>query len=451
MTPSTANGQPPTNLSPIDKSERIYSLDIVRGFVLLGILLMNIVGFGLWGAYFDPTVSGGAEGWNLRSWEIATVFFEGTMRGLFSALFGVGMFVLTDRLEKKGGGIKVAEIYFRRTSWLILFGIVHGYLLLWHGEILYSYGLFGLLIFSFRKMAPTKLTIIAIFLMLCGSLWDYAEHRSNTKLVENVALAKQYTSEGKPLTKELTEAQKNWDEKQYERSPEFLNEQNESMRQGYFQVVAFLAPHIMKDDMYYPYRYDPWDVLSMMLLGIALFKWKVLTAERSLKFYALMALISYAIGLSINYYELRVVEDSQFSFLGFSQSTITYYWGRLFTALGHVGLIMIFCKLAILRWLKASIAAVGKMALTNYLMHSVICMFVFTGAGLGLFGQLERHQLYYVVFSIWIFQLIVSPIWLTYFRFGPAEWLWRTLTYLKSQPMRKRARSTPLAEEVLAA
>ena len=441
----------PTRLAPIDKSERILSLDILRGFVLCGILLMNITGFGLWGAYSDPTVAGGADGWNLRSWEVTTMFFEGTMRGLFSMLFGVGMFVLTDRLEKKGGGLSVAEIYFRRTSWLIVFGLIHGYLLLWQGEILYSYGLFGLLIFSFRKMKPTKLAAIAIYLMVCGSLWDFADHIGNKKLVKEVAVAKQYTSEGRPLTKDLKAAQAKWDEKLRERSAEFINEKNEGMRQGYFQVVAFLAPVIMRDDMYYPYRYDPWDVMSMMLLGIALFKWRVLKAERSYKFYGLMALIGYAIGLSINYYELRTVLDSNFSFLGFSQATITYYWGRLFTALGHVGLILIFCKLPILAWLKTSIGAVGKMALTNYLMHSVICMIVFTGVGFGLFGQLERYQLYYVVFSIWIFQLIISPIWLRYFQFGPAEWLWRTLTYLKKQPMRKSATNVAVVEEVLAA
>ena len=441
----------PTLLAPMDKNERIVSLDVLRGFVLCGILLMNIVGFGLWGAYSDPTVAGGADGWNLRSWEITTMFFEGTMRGLFSLLFGVGMFVLTDRLERKGGGIKVAEIYFRRTSWLIVFGLVHGYLLLWHGEILYSYGLFGLLIFSFRKLAPTKLAVIAICLMLCGTVWEYAEYKSNVKLVANAAIAQKLVSEGKPLTKELKEAQTKWDKRLYERSPEFLNDQVKGMQQGYFGVVAFLAPVNMEDNTYYPYRYDPWDVFSMMLLGIALFKWRVLTAERSLKFYGLMALIGYAIGLSINYYELRTVLDSNFSLLGFSQSNITYYWGRLFTAMGHVGLILIFCKLPILAWFKKSIAAVGKMALTNYLMHSVICMIVFTGVGFGLFGQLERHQLYYVVFSVWIFQMIVSPIWLAYFRFGPAEWLWRTLTYLEKQPMRKRAIARPIAEEVLAA
>jgi uncharacterized protein len=441
----------PALLAPIDKNERIFSLDILRGFVLCGILLMNIVGYGLWGAYRDPTVAGGADGWNLRSWEITTMFFEGTMRGLFSLLFGVGMFVLTDRLEKKGAGVKVADIYFRRTLWLIFFGLVHGYLLLWGGEILFSYGIMGLLIFSFRKMSPKKLTAIAIFLMCCGSLWDYADHRSNLKMVENAAIAKKYTTEGKPLTTELKDAEKKWNEKLNERSPGFLNDKIQHFRQGYFQVVAFLAPFIKEGDMLDPYRWDPWDVLSMMLLGIALFKWKVLTAERSYKFYGWMAVIGYALGLSINYYELRIVLDSNFSFTGFSQATLTYYWGRLFTAMGHVGLIMIFSKLPILGWFKKAIAAVGKMALTNYLMHSVICMFVFTGAGFGLFGQLERHQLYYVVFSIWIFQLIISPIWLNYFRFGPAEWLWRTLTYLKRQPMRKGTISRQVPNEVLAA
>jgi uncharacterized protein len=106
--------------------------------------------------------------------------------------------------------------------------------------------------------------------------------------------------------------------------------------------------------------------------------------------------------------------------------------------MGHVGLIMLFCKIPILGWLKTSLAAVGKMALTNYLMHSVICMFVFTGVGFGLFGQLERFELLYVVLVIWVFQLIVSPIWLTYYQFGPMEWLWRSLSYMKKQDFRQR-------------
>ena len=89
------------------------------------------------------------------------------------------------------------------------------------------------------------------------------------------------------------------------------------------------------------------------------------------------------------------------------------------------------------------------MALTNYLMQSLICLFIFTGAGFALFGKLQRYELYYVVFGIWIFQLIISPIWLTYFRFGPVEWFWRTVTYKKKQQMRRGAIHTTVEEQVL--
>ena len=102
-----------------------------------------------------------------------------------------------------------------------------------------------------------------------------------------------------------------------------------------------------------------------------------------------------------------------------------------------VGLIMLFCKLPFLNWLKKSLSTVGKMALTNYVMHSVFAMFIFTGVGFGLFGKLQRYELLYVVFSIWLFQMIISPIWLKYFQYGPLEWLWRYLSYLKKPAFKK--------------
>ena len=110
----------------------------MRGIVLFGILLMNINGMGLAGAYDNPTVSGGATGWDLYTWITTNMFFEGTMRALFSLLFGVGMFILLDRLEKKGAGIEAANNYLRRLMWRLDFGVIHGYLLLWIGEIVYK-------------------------------------------------------------------------------------------------------------------------------------------------------------------------------------------------------------------------------------------------------------------------------------------------------------------------
>jgi uncharacterized protein len=120
-----------------------------------------------------------------------------------------------------------------------------------------------------------------------------------------------------------------------------------------------------------------------------------------------------------------------------AKSNLTYDLGRVSTCMGHLGLIMLFCKSNFLIWLKSSLASVGKMALTNYIMHSVICMIVFTGVGFGLFGKLQRYELLYVVFSIWIFQLIISPIWLRYYNYGPLEWLWRNLSYGKVHSFRK--------------
>ena len=135
----------------------------------------------------------------------------------------------------------------------------------------------------------------------------------------------------------------------------------------------------------------------------------------------------------------------------FSKSYLTYDVGRVPIAFGHIAAIMLLCKLPTLYWLKTRLAAVGKMALTNYVMHSVIALFFFTGAGFGMFGKLHRHELLYVVFSIWIFQLIVSPIWLKYFEFGPLEWVWRNLSYQKRYPLRKiktvQSKTLSLVEE----
>jgi len=418
-------------------SERILSLDVMRGIILFGILLMNINGMGLAGAYGDPSVSGGDTGWNLATWITTNLSFEGTMRALFSLLFGVGMFIFMDRLEKKGAGIKAANIYFRRLIWLLIFGLIHGYLLLWTGEILYDYALMGFIVYSFRNLSPQKLILTSFLLFSIGALWNYADYKKDVKFVNQIELAENYKAEDKELTKELKEATAKWEEREWKRSPEGIAEYTTNMRKGYFDVVAFLAPENQHSDENWPYRYDLWDIFSMMLLGIAFFKWNILSAEKSYKFYGIMAVLGYLIGLSINYYEIQSIIEGDFSLLSFSKSNITYDLGRVPVAIGHIGFIMLFCKLPILKWLKSSLAAVGKMALTNYVMHSVFAMFIFTGAGLGLFGTFQRYELLYIVFTIWIFQLILSPIWLKYYQYGPLEWIWRNLSYLKKHPFKK--------------
>ena len=422
------------SFTALKSSDRIQSLDIMRGIVLLGILLMNINGMGLAGGIGDQTIP---TGWNLTTWIATDLFFAGTMRALFSLLFGVGMFIFLDRLEEKKAGINAANIYFRRLLWLLVFGLIHGYLLLWTGDILYDYALMGFIVFSFRKLPPIKLTLVALLLFSIGALWSYSDYKNDIKFVEDVELVKNYKLEGKTVPKELQGVDMKWENREWKRSPEGVAEYNANMRKGYLDVVAFLAPQMQQINQMFPYRFQLWDVLSMMLLGIALFKWKVLSAEKSYKFYGIMTLLGYLIGLSVNYYEIQSIMESNFSILSISKSYITYDLGRVPVAIGHVGAIMLFCKLPILKWLKNSLAAVGKMALTNYVMHSVFAMFIFTGAGFGLFGTFQRFELLYIVFAIWIFQLILSPIWLKYYQYGPLEWMWRNLSYLKKHPFKK--------------
>src|SRR5262249_15637099 len=110
--------------------------------------------------------------------------------------------------------------------------------------------------------------------------------------------------------------------------------------------------------------------------------------------------------------------------------------GRFLVAMAYVGIIMMICKSGILKWPRYLLGSVGRMALTNYLLTSIVCTVIFNGYGFGMFAKLERAQLLPVVFGMWTVNLIISPIWLRYFRFGPAEWAWRSLTYWKKQPMR---------------
>jgi uncharacterized protein len=156
-----------------------------------------------------------------------------------------------------------------------------------------------------------------------------------------------------------------------------------------------------------------------------------------------MLIVGYAVGLSVNVSEIRELEGDGFSPQAMMNALLTYDLGRIPMTLGHLGLIAIICRTPWLTSASRVFAAVGQMALTNYLTQSLLCLMIFSGAGLAWYGQLARHELYYVVAGIWVLQLIWSPLWLRHFRHGPAEWLWRSLTYWRWQPMRRVAPSTP--------
>lgn len=423
---------------PVQRSERISSLDVLRGFALLGILLMNIVGFALYfSAYDDPTVAGGATGANLGVWVVMHILAEGKMRCLFSMVFGASMILLTARMEERGAAAASGDVYYRRTLWLMLFGIVHAYLL-WLGDILYPYALCGLALFPFRRMRPRNLLIIggALVLLQASGTIFYGFKLQQT--IEKARQAEQAQKQGKKPTDEQTAAKKEWDETRdrLKPTPEILKKDAEGWRGNFFQVVktrAKLVSHWHQAAYYSP---NYWDMWSMMFIGMGLMKFGVFNAARSYRFYARLAIIGYAIGISVNSLTAWQTIRSNFDLTTRIFSYSTYDLGRLSVAMAHLGVIMIVCKAGALRWLRSSLGAIGQMAFSNYIFQSVVCSTIFCGYGFGLYGKLQRYQLYYVVAGIWVLQMIASPMWIRRYRMGPLEWCWRSLTYWQRQPMR---------------
>jgi uncharacterized protein len=205
------------------------------------------------------------------------------------------------------------------------------------------------------------------------------------------------------------------------------------MHQSYFSVLFDKVKGNQFMQTWLPYRLWVWDILSFMLIGMAFYKLRIFHGERSNRFYLFLILLGYPVGLLINFYETRMLLENNFAALTILQADQTYQIGRLFTTMGHVGLFMLFIKSGIFNFLQKSLAAVGKLALSNYLMHSIVTSIIFYGDGFSLYGRLQRYELYYIVAALWIFQLIASPIWLRYYQYGPAEWIWRSLTYQKRQ------------------
>ena len=417
-------------MEPISKQDRISSLDILRGVALLGILLMNVVSLSLPDpAYWDPSGHGGDTGWNLRIFFLNSLFIEGSMRAIFSMLFGAGVIMFTASKEEKGGGLEIANAWYRRTIWLILFGIIHAYLLIFPGEVLFYYGVVGLFLFPARKAAPSRLVLFSLFLILVLGMIKINEYHHIKKISEETVLAEEMLAGGEELTAAQYESMNLWYYKLASYKPDSATRERviTSMRSGYLPAFKTMAPYVRFMQTDYFYRNGFLDALSMMLLGMALFRWRIFHGDKKYRVYGLMVLFGYGIGIPLNWHETTTYINSQYDLITYFRVGQTYDLGRIANAMGHIGLVMIFIRLNFLNFLKQALAAVGKMALTNYVMHTLILTIVFIV--FKQYGQWQRFELYYLVGLTWLFQLMFSPLWLKFFRFGPLEWIWRRLTY----------------------
>ena len=416
---------------------RIESLDVLRGFALLGILLVNIVAFGLVSsAFLDPgiylTPVGGID---YNVWAFVELSSEGAMRTLFSILFGAGVVLFVTGSTAKSGWL-----HYRRNFWLLIFGLINAYIFLWPGDILVTYALSGFVLWFVRNWKARSLLILATFLILVGSLQNFAM-KSSLEIARDAAEEMKISiSKGKDFSEETAEWAQGWIEYKEDNQAEIDNIPNEVKKRTSSYSSAYEYNLEKANEMIYfvlPF-FLFLDALMMMVIGMALFKLGILDGGRDIKFYIRMMCIGFLIGISINAYEVLLITNSNMDIIETNPYfRFTYHFGRLFMGLGYLGLVILLIKIEKLESLRFRLACVGRMALTNYLMHSVIALFIFTGAGLGLLGKFSWSQLYLFVLLIWVIQLYISPLWLKYFYFGPVEWLWRLLTYLKIPKMVK--------------
>ncbi len=430
--------------APVAQEERISIIDSIRGFALLGILLMNIPFFSdAYQVYFNLDLRNEYSGPNYYTWWAVNGLFEGTMRALFSILFGAGSLLLLKRLEKKKMEITPADFYYRRMIWLLVFGVFNAFLLLWPGDILYTYAICGLFLYPLRNLKPKHLFLLALLLMLIANLRATLSmyDSKSTRIKGERALALEKNK--KTLTEDQQEDKKKWEGYLEKHKKEAVMKEVEKERaaysKGYFSLMGHLKEINVKIQSVMFYDELFWDALSFLILGMALFKLGILTGERSISFYWILLIVGYGLGLTMSYFNLSSALQVKFDYTRIADKVIVniYQERRLLLALGHLSVLMLLYKYKILKFLLRWLANVGQMAFSNYLMQSIICGIIFYGYGFGLYGKLERYEQYFVVLGVWIFQIIFSQVWLKYFRYGPFEWVWRSLTYWKLQPFRK--------------
>jgi len=396
-----------TTIFPLDKAQRIVSLDLLRGVAVLGILLMNIQHFSMpTAAYINPTAFGDLTGLNKWVWIISDLLAHSKFMSIFSMLFGAGVLLFTKRVEQKG--MNSASLHYRRMGWLLLFGLMHGFLL-WSGDILVTYSLCGMLLFLFRNKRPHILLRIALAFFI-------------VPILINLFFAWSMPYWSADVVKSTMES--------WKPEGQFIKHYLDVYRSGWVEQMELRVPGtiFMQTGLFFMSTF--WRVMAMMLLGMVLYKWQVLSAERSRRFYTnmtitglLTGLLLSAAGIFLNFKNQWTMEYSMFIGVQFN------YLGSVGTALGYVGLIMLISKSTRLKRCIHVLSSVGRMAFSNYILMTLLATFIFYGHGLGLFGSVERIYQLMICVGIWMLLLIISPLWLKRFRFGPLERLWRDLTY----------------------
>lgn len=400
-------------LAPVRRADRLLSLDVVRGLAVLGILVVNAMTF-FWphAVVADPALQ---PGWNadaILGWQIHDVFFRDKMRTLFSMLFGISIFLVGgERSDRERGSLLRSRLF-----WLAVFGVIHG-AVFWYGDILLLYALTGFVVLLVRSWSARRLLIVGtiLYLVLC-SLYVGMFFGMSQMPAED--LQREIASQGAFMTPDQLAA-----------AVQTMQGDAWSVTVAQFRDWLSVAPFIAVAMI-------P-ATASLMMIGLGLFKAGFLAGRSPLWTY--LASIAVAGGcLYLIWGESSAILASGFDFI---QSSLRPYATFLvpLVSLGYASVLILLVRFG-LKLVLYPLIAVGRMAFTNYLTQTLIMTtLAYGGRGLGWYGEIGWPEMWGIIVVVWILQLLWSPMWLTFFRMGPIEWIWRSLTYGRLLPLRREA------------
>lgn len=411
-----------TTITP--SQQRIASLDIIRGIAVMGIFSVNVVAFAMiFPAYMNPGAYGGYTGENLFIWAANYILIDGKMRALFSMLFGASMLLVIDRAEASGQS--AARVHYSRMIVLLAFGLFH-FLVIWHGDILSLYALTGLVAFAFRKRTTRTMIRWGVGLMLFGTLaftsLSYGMHRTDVDAHRVGATSTEIERWNDMAGFAIRDAAGDAEETRLARGS--------IVERTRFMIAERAGEPFGNALALFP------STLALMLFGMAGYRSGFFTGTWEDHRYRRIAGWSLGVGALATAGLVAWIVASNFyiPLLFFCLIAIGQPI-QVVMALGYAALIVLLSRRQ--GALAVRIAAVGRVAFTNYLGTSILGALLFYGDGLGLFGELSRFQAWLVAPCFWLIMLAWSKPWLDRFRYGPLEWLWRSLARLELQPMHK--------------
>jgi uncharacterized protein len=381
--------------------------------------VINIQLFALpYAASVNPTALGPPTDVDFAIWTVSHVLADQKFMSIFAMLFGAGVLLFTTRAADRGG--RSAVLHYRRMFWLLVFGLMHAYLL-WYGDILVLYAVCGMLLYPLRRLRPRALIVLGTVVIGAESIATLAAGialgGASPEVVADYRAA--WSPDAATLATELT-----------------------AFRGGWLAQLPVRAAYSLEYHAFDLWTTDLWRAGGLMLVGMALLKLGVLSGERTRSFYARLALLGVVVGFALTGWGVVRNSTEQWRFeYSYFVGAQWNYWGSVAAALGWIGVVLAVWKSGALRGAIARLACAGRMAFTCYILETLICTTLFYGHGLGYFGSVGRVGQVAVTLAVWALLLLLAPWWLARFRFGPLEWGWRALTYGRLEPLARNSGS----------